>query len=329
MRTNRRVLAAAVWLMGVPMLVAGPQETPVEAGQRAYEAGDYKKAIAILQAAAAKDARNGDIQLLLTKSYLETNQVDAAVSSAEKAVAINPKNSVYHDWLGQAYGEKASHASIFSAYPLARKTQKEFETAVQLDERNFDAMRHLIDYDCSAPSIVGGGEDKARPLIQKLMSMDAAQGHYAEGNCRIQKKDFAGAEAEFAKSLASKPKSMELIYEMASYFGNRGQGEQVLEAANAAQAIAPNDPRVMLIRAIGWILKDEKLSEAEKNLREYLRLAPAGPGYPGPWLAHYWLGRLSEGQNNVAAAREQYQAALKLNGKYKNAQEALKRLGSR
>jgi tetratricopeptide (TPR) repeat protein len=329
MRANRLILAAAAVCLAVAsFLGARPQESPVGAAKRAYEKGEYSKAIGILQTAAAKEPANGEIQLLLTKCYLQTEQVDAAVSSAEKAVSIDPKNSVYHDWLGQAYGEKASRSSMFRAYPLARKTQKEFETAAQLDERNFEAMQNLIEYDCTAPSVVGGGEDKARPLIQKLISMDAAQGHYAEGNCRTQKKDFAAADAEFAQSLAANPKSLNLIYEMAVYFTNRGQGDHVLEAAEAMESVAPSDPRVILFRAIGWILKGEKSAEAQKSLREYLRLGPAGPNYPAAYSAHYWLGRLYENQKDTAAARNEYQMALKLNGKYKNAQEALKRLGS-
>src|SRR5664279_2120646 len=121
------------------------EDSPLALARQAFEKGDYSRVVSILEPAAAKEPNNGDIQLLLTKSYLETNQTDAAVKSAEKAVAINPNNSEYHDWLGQAYGEKASHASMFSAYPLARKTQKEFETAAKLDERNFDATQHLID----------------------------------------------------------------------------------------------------------------------------------------------------------------------------------------
>jgi len=80
---------------------------------------------------------------------------------------------------------------MLSAYSLARKTQKEFEAAVQLDARNFDAQQDLIEYDCTAPGIVGGGEEKAQPLIEKLMKMDAAEGHYATGICREQKKNYA------------------------------------------------------------------------------------------------------------------------------------------
>src|SRR5712664_33248 len=87
------------------------QEAGLEAGRRAYEASDYAKAILALQAAAAKDPRNGDVQLLLAKSYLEMEQLDAAIRSAERAVAIDPQSSKYHEWLGRAYGEKADKVS--------------------------------------------------------------------------------------------------------------------------------------------------------------------------------------------------------------------------
>jgi tetratricopeptide (TPR) repeat protein len=216
---------------------------------------------------------------------------------------------------------------MFSAFPLARKTQKEFETAVQLDERNFDAVQNLIEYDCTAPSVVGGGADKAQPLIQKLLALDASQGHFAAGKCRLDKKNVAGGEAEFVKALESKPKSVDLIQEIAAYFANRGAAERVLAAADAAQAAAPEDPRVPFFRAVGWILKGEKLPESEKILRNLTHTVPWRPSYPGPWSIHYWLGQLYEKQKNTAAARGEYETALKLNAKYKKAQEALKHLG--
>ena len=302
------------------------QDSPLAAAKQAFESGEYRKVVSILGPAAAKDSNNAEIQLLLTKAYLETHQEDAAIKSAEKAVAIDPNNSEYHNWLGQAYGEKASHASMFSAYGWARKTQKEFDTAVKLDEHNFDATQNLIEYDCTAPSMVGGGEDKAQPLIQKLMSMDRAEGHYAQGVCRIQKKDSAGAEAEFSKALENKPKSLDRIREMGDYFASHGQGDKVLAAATAFAAVAPADPRVGFFRAVGWILNSQSLPDAERNLRDYLRLSSARSDYPSPPSAHYWIGRMYEAQKNSSAARTEYESALKLNPKYKNAQEALKKL---
>src|SRR6266571_3135719 len=233
------------------------QDAGFEEGRRAYEASDYVKAIQELKAAAAKDPQNGDVQLLLVKSYLELQEHDPAIKSAEKAVAIDSQNSLYHEWLGRAYGEKAGHASWFSAISLAKKTRKEFETAVQLDGMNYSARQALIEFDCSAPGIVGGGEEKALPQIKQLAEMDAAEGHYAAGNCRRQKKDFAAADEEFAKALESHPKSAELIYDIGDYALKREQPERLMVVADAGERSAPNDPRGKFFRGVGLFLQKE------------------------------------------------------------------------
>ena len=327
MRVCRALLAVLLLSLAAQAPGGRAQEASLEAGRKAYESTDYAAAIRILNAAAAKEPNNGEMQLLLTQAYVAVEQFNAAEKSGERAVAINPNNSEYHDWLGQAYGGKADHASMFTALSLASKTRKEFETAVQLDDHNFDAAQHLIEFDCTAPNFVGGGEEKAQPLIQKLLTLDASQGHYAAGNCRRQKKDFAGADAEFIKALESHPNSLDIIQEIAEYFANRGPAERVLAAADAAEAAAPADPRGQFFRATAWILQGEKLPDAEKILLNYLHTMPRHPSYPGPWAAHYWLGQLYEKQKNWAAARGEYGAALKLNAKYKKAQEALEQLG--
>ena len=160
---------------------------------------------------------------------------------------------------------------MFSALGLARKTHKEFEIAVQLDEKNYSARQDLIEFDCSAPGLVGGGEDKAKPEIEKLKSMDASEWHYAEGNCRRQRKDLAGADAEFQLALESHPKSADLIYDIGDYEVRRGKAERLLETAEIGERAAPADPRGMFYRAVGLILKNEKPEEAERLLRDTFR----------------------------------------------------------
>ncbi len=221
-------------LAGTAIAAARPNvkhEESLEEARRAYEASDYAKAIEVLEEVSAKEPRNGDIQLLLAKSYLELQQHDAAIRSAEKAVALDPQNSVFHEWLGRAYGDKADRAGWFSAISLAKKTRKEFQMAVDLDDRNFSARQALVEFDCSAPGLVGGGEEKARPHIQRLMELDAAEGYYAAGNCRRQKKDFAGADEQFTKSLESRPRSAELIYDIGDYAMKRAPPERVFSVA--------------------------------------------------------------------------------------------------
>jgi tetratricopeptide (TPR) repeat protein len=322
----KRVLAALCIASTAMAAANAKQQAGLEAGRRAYEASDYAKAIQVLQAAAANDPQNGEVQLLLTKSYLELQEYDPAIKSAEKAVAIDAQNSVYHEWLGRAYGEKADHASLFSAMSLAKKTRKEFETAIQLDGRNFSARQALIEFDCSAPGIVGGGEEKALPQIKQLAEMDAAEGHYAAGNCRRQKKDFAVADEEFAKALESNPKSAVLIYDIGDYAVKRGQPERLLAVAEMGERVAPGDPRGKFYRGVALVLKKENPEEAERVLREYPKKAPVRSGYPRPAAAHAWLGRLFEDQNKMEEAVKEFESALKLDPKSKMAHEALKRL---
>ena len=327
MVSRTKWLPAALCIASTAMAAASvKQEAGLDAGRRAYEASDYAKAIQALQLAAAKEPQNGDVQLLLVKSYLELQEHDPAIKSAEKAVAIDPQNSIYHEWLGRAYGEKAGHASWFSAISFAKKTRKEFETAVQLDGMNYSARQALIEFDCSAPGIVGGGEEKALPQIKQLAEMDAAEGHYATGNCRRQKKDFAVADDEFGKALESNPRSAELIYDIGDYAAKRGQPERLLAVADMGERLADGDPRGKFYRGVALVLKKENPEDAERLLREYAKKAPMRSGYPRPAVAHVWLGHLFENQNKIEDGAKEFEAALKLDPKNKMAQEALKRL---
>ncbi|HUL34778.1 MAG TPA: tetratricopeptide repeat protein [Candidatus Eisenbacteria bacterium] len=327
MRASKSIRAALLSLALCPATF-GADGNALDAAKQAYAKGDYSRAIEILKGAAASESNDADLYVLLSRSYLQLEQYDAAVSAGEKAVTLEPKNSEFHRVLGEAYGGKADHSSMFSAYSLARKTQKEFEVATQLDPRNFEALQNLVEYDCAAPGMVGGGEDKAQPLIQKLMGMDAAEGHYAAGNCRLQKKDYAAADAEFAKALESKPKTAKRIYDIGDFYLKQKNTAQLLAVADAGEKLAPSDPRGKFYRAAAFVLEGRNLEQAGQLLHEYLQTAPMNSDNPRPWTAHYWLGQLEERKKNAAGARAEYEAALKLNGKYKPAQDALKQLRS-
>jgi tetratricopeptide (TPR) repeat protein len=318
------IASTAMTLCGAAASVK--QDETLEAGRQAYEASDYSRAAQLLQEAAAKTPQNGEIHLLLAKTYYETEQRDAAVASAEKAVAIDPQNSIYHEWLGKTYGEKAEHANMFSAMSLAKKTRKEFERAVELDERNFSARQALIEFDCSAPGIVGGGEEKALPQIEKLAALDVAEGHYAAGNCRRQKKDFAAADVEFTEAIDSHPRSINLIYDIGDYAMKRGQVERLTSVANEGEKLVPSDPRGKFYRAVSLVLANDRSEEPVRLLQEYLKLAPTRDGFPRPWTAHEWLGRFYENLGKTQAAIDEYEAALRSDPRTKNARDALKRL---
>src|ERR1700739_5181486 len=209
------------------------------AAKRAFAAGNYSKASEISNREAAVSPHDAEVQHFLARCYFENEEFDHGIAPAEAAVSLEPKNSGYHELLGRIYGEKADRSGWLSALSLAKKARKEFETAVRLDEHNFSAMQALIEFDCSAPGIAGGGEDKARPEIEKLGALDAAEGRYAAGNCRRQKKDFEAADAEFRKSLALHPKSADLIYDIGDHYMKRSQPDRLQLVIEEGERVAP------------------------------------------------------------------------------------------
>ena len=156
--------------------------------------------------------------------------------------------------------------------------------------------------------------------------MDAAEGHYAEGNCRRQKKDFAAANVEFDKALQSHPKSVDLIYDIGDYAMKHEQAETLAAVADEGETISPGDPRGQFYRGVGLVLRKEHADDAEKLLREYLKRAPKRSNFPSAWRTHQWLGRLYENQQKTDAAIQEYETTLRLEPKDKIAREALKRL---
>src|SRR5262249_57323088 len=58
---------------------------------------------------------------LLSRTYYQLELWDTAILMAEKAIALEPRNSLYHQWLGRAAGRKAEVSNPFTAFNMAPK----------------------------------------------------------------------------------------------------------------------------------------------------------------------------------------------------------------
>jgi len=115
-------LLAALFL-GAAFSCAQPvnAESKVSAeAKSAFAAGDYSKAIEILNREAASSPGDAAVQLLLARCYFESEDFDRAVAPAEAAISLEPRNSEYHELLGRIYGEKADRSGWLSALSLLR-----------------------------------------------------------------------------------------------------------------------------------------------------------------------------------------------------------------
>ena len=98
----------------------------------------------------------------------EKEQYKDAVKIFQQLVAQEPENSNYYHWLGKNYGRIAENAPWLTAMSMAKKTRKAFVRAVELDEKNIDALKDLRQYYLDAPGFLGGSKKKARELEHKI-----------------------------------------------------------------------------------------------------------------------------------------------------------------
>src|SRR5271169_629326 len=65
-----------------------------------YNAGQYQQAAEALQAAVAQNPKKPSFYYWLGRCYYEIRHFNGAISNWERAVALDPDRSEYHDWLG-------------------------------------------------------------------------------------------------------------------------------------------------------------------------------------------------------------------------------------
>ncbi|HEY0163150.1 MAG TPA: tetratricopeptide repeat protein, partial [Edaphobacter sp.] len=124
--------------------------------------GRVDEASAMLKQGISSQPQDDEAHLLLCRVYYAQEMADPAVQECETATRNNPSSSNAQMWLGRVYGLKASQSSMLSAFGVARKVRSAFERAVQLNPANVQAMSDLGQFYVEAPSIVGGGTDKAQ-----------------------------------------------------------------------------------------------------------------------------------------------------------------------
>ncbi len=326
--TRRLAFAAVILILACGWTGASPssQQPSLADAQHDYNAGRYSRAVDALNKAIAKSSEDASLRFLLGQSYYQLRDYPRAMASFERAVLLSPNDSEYHDWLGKSYGRKAEESIFLSAMTWARKTHREFEIAVDLNPKNFEAQRDLIRYEMNAPSVVSGGDDKALKHIDALEKIDTVQGELARGEFMATKKRFSEADAVFDKVLKSDSTRAGVYFEAGDYYRDRPNAEKMSEAIDKAASIDPDDRRMKFYRGVLIVLQGKNPNEAEMLLKSYLATVPDNSDVPPHSVALEWLGKLYETQGRFSEAAEMYQSSLMLDPHNKEVQENLKRL---
>lgn len=262
---------------------------------------------------------------LLSRAYYAIEHWDDAVASGEKAVSLGSGNATYHWWLGREYGEKANSVNPLSAASLARKTKSEFEEAVKLDPSLVQAHADLAEYYTEAPSIMGGGLDKAREQATQVAKYDQAISHWILAKVAEKEKRYPDAEAELQKAIQVAKDPSRYWMSLASFYRRRSRPDDMQKAI--AQAIAqPNKSAEVYYNAASELFQSGRdFSSAVQYLKKYLDSGAMVEDAPA-FRAHYLLGQVYERVGKRSDAMAEYKASLSLASGFAPASKALSRI---
>jgi Flp pilus assembly protein TadD len=208
---------------------------------------------------------------LIGRNHLMLGDFKKATDYLQKAVAGQPVNSEYMDWLGRAYGRRAETAFPLMAPALASKARQAFERSVALDPRNTEALSDLFEYYLEAPGFLGGGYDKALAVAEKISAVDPPEGYFAKAQLAQKRREFDDAEQHLRKAAATAPHQVGRLIDLAKFLANEGRSSESDAVFIQAQKLDPNAPKVWFARAGVLIKQKRNLDEAKSLLQKYMR----------------------------------------------------------
>lgn len=255
---------------------AGAATMELERAEVQFSHTDYAAAIGTLLALSPKSAA---VYSLLGRTYYMAGQYKNSVAYLEKAVAEDPRNSSYHDWLGRAYGRRAEESGFMAALGYAKKTRAAFEQAVALDPGNMEALSDLFEYYLQAPGIVGGGTEKAAAIAERIGSLNKAEYHYSCARLAEKRHNPSLAEEELREALKAAPGDVGRAIDLARFLAEHGRAEESDAVFHLAAQLAPDSPKLLFARAAAYIRDGRNLEQAKLLLQRYneLSLTPDDP----------------------------------------------------
>jgi tetratricopeptide (TPR) repeat protein len=269
-------LVCRIALFGVASLYPGSlRAADLAKAEEMYKHTDFEASLRQLD----KHSTDAAINFLIGRDYFMLVDFKKASEYLQLAVAEEPGNAEYLDWLGRAYGKRAETSNPLMAPGLASKARQAFQRAVELDPKNSDALSDLFDYYLEAPGFLGGGYDKAMAIAEITAKFDPAQGYFESAKLAQKRKEFQAAEDHLRKAISVAPREVGHFLALARFLATQGRNKESDAVFMEARTAHPDSPQVLFAWASVLVKEKRDLGQARTMLEKYMQasLTPDDP----------------------------------------------------
>ncbi len=130
-------MASAVLAAGAPSPSQPQAPTDYDLGVKAVKAGDYARALSLLQKVVSANPRDANAWNFIGFSHRKLNRFDQALAAYKKALAIKPDHRGANEYLGELYLQTGDPAK-------AKERLKVLDSACFFGCEEFDDLKAAI-----------------------------------------------------------------------------------------------------------------------------------------------------------------------------------------
>lgn len=256
---------------------------------------------------------------------LARNQIEKAYETALRWHEAEPQNARAAYWVGSTAGQMAMRSGMFKAMGLAKESRKGLEQAVALDPKLVDAQYALMQFHLMAPGMMGGDEDEAIAIAERIAALSPVEGHRAKAQLRWSEKDAEGYLRGNQEALALAPAHRDALGVVVSNLLGKSDFDGAKTIIDKAREADPASAAVRY-QYVKWVAVSGR--ETETGLAEIDALI-ALPRYPDRFslpAAHYRRAQLLAKLGRKDEAILAYQSSLALEPNWEVASKELEAL---
>ncbi|MGK7296305.1 MAG: tetratricopeptide repeat protein [Candidatus Wenzhouxiangella sp. M2_3B_020] len=294
--------------------------------ERAFEQRDLAPLRAWLDS--LPPGRSDTVAALRARAWLARRSGEArqAIALIDRAIELAPDRADLRVDRAAFRSDALADAGAFESMRIARDVRRDLEHALEAEPEHLDTLTAMISFHRRAPGIVGGRDDRADALLERLRAV--SEPHYRE---RLAVQHAADEEYEAAAELMRQAMAdvavvpLEWRGLLGRWLAATGRTPEALQAWLAALAEAPDFAPALF--GIGRLAatSGRHTRLGVDTLRRLLD-RPAWPDDPDRALAWLHLGELHRREGRAAPARRAFERALELEPDFDEARVALESL---